>query len=93
MSEIAIVIVVPEADNVVSRWQRTLTQAGRNGLAAHITLLYVADSLSVADRLDEVRRALAPFAPFECTLGETHTSSGPGASCICVPTRVTSSSR
>ena len=79
MSETAIVIVVPEADNVVSRWQRTLTQAGRNGLAAHITLLYpFADSVSVADRLDDLRRALAPFAPFECTFRDTAYFERPG---------------
>jgi 2'-5' RNA ligase len=40
-------------------------------MPAHVTLLFpFADSTVVADRVDDVRDALAPFPPFECTFGE-----------------------
>ena len=72
MSETAVVILVPEADRVVAKWQRPLTQAGRDGLGAHVTVLVpFAATHEVADRLSELKSAVAPFDAFDCTLAET----------------------
>jgi 2'-5' RNA ligase len=62
---------VPEADAVVSRRQRGWTAAGAEGMPAHVTLLIpFADSTVVDERLADVREALRPFRPFECTFEE-----------------------
>jgi 2'-5' RNA ligase len=56
---------------VVSRWQRTWTKAGSEGMPAHVTLLVpFADSSIVTERVEAVRAALSPFSPFECTFEE-----------------------
>ena len=79
MAETAIVVLAPEADPSVGRWQRTLTQAGSEGLGAHVTLLVpFADSDAIDDRLSEVESALAPFGAFECALSETGFFDWPG---------------
>jgi 2'-5' RNA ligase len=73
MAETALVVLVPELEVVIGEWYRQHTEAGRRGLAPHLTLLY--PFLDWAE-YDEVRAArlvgaLAPFTAFEVSLAET----------------------
>jgi 2'-5' RNA ligase superfamily len=69
MAETAIVVTVPEAEPAVGALYRTHTNAGRDGMPPHVTLLIpFADSESLP--LAEVRAVLGGFEPFGFELME-----------------------
>jgi 2'-5' RNA ligase len=73
MAESAVVVLVPELEVVVGEWYRLHTDAGRRGLAPHLTLLY--PFIEVAGLAEEpaarIVAALAPFKPFPVTFAGT----------------------
>ena len=54
-------------DAAVSRWRRTYTTDGADGMPAHVTLIYpfVDDSQLTAGDLGALRAVLSAFAPFD----------------------------
>jgi 2'-5' RNA ligase len=79
MHETAIVVLVPEAEAVVGDWRRTHTEDGRNGMVAHVTLLYPFVDDSVLDEhVARARAALSDVEPFDCTLSATGSFPGEG---------------
>ena len=72
MRETAIVVPVPEAERLVGHWRRAHTEDGREGMVAHVTLLYpFVGADVVGERLERVRAALSPFRPFDCSFSTT----------------------
>jgi len=67
VGETAIVVPVPEAGPTVELLRRRHTNDGTEGMPAHITLLYpFTDSeLLESERIEQIRGALASFAPFD----------------------------
>jgi 2'-5' RNA ligase len=66
----ALLIAVPEADDVVSPWRERLDTAARLGVPAHITLLYpFAHPTAIYDGMRaQLREALRKVARFDFTL-------------------------
>src|SRR5690348_11001248 len=72
MHETAIVVGVPKAERLFGRWRRLYTQDGRDGMGAHVTLLYpFADDARVDSDLPQVRSVLGHFSPFVCSFRGT----------------------
>jgi 2'-5' RNA ligase len=68
--ETAIVVAVPGAEPLVSRWRRQYTSDGAEGMPAHITLLYpFADT--EAPRDDEIEDVLRAFPQVPFSLAAT----------------------
>jgi 2'-5' RNA ligase superfamily len=81
VAETAIVVIVPEAEPAVGRWQRQHTRAGADGMPPHVTLLIpFADSESLP--LAEVGEVLGGFAPFAFALTEPRRFVGPDAAVL-----------
>lgn len=68
--ETAILIPVPEADEVVHKVRTVLDPAAARGIPAHVTLLYpfVPPGLLTPAVLDDVSAIVASAGPFEATL-------------------------
>ena len=68
MSETAIVVTVLEAERIVGRWRRKLTENGANGMPAHVTLIspFSDTAEMTAERIDEARTVVAEFDAFDC---------------------------
>jgi 2'-5' RNA ligase len=67
----AVCVPVPEADHALRQWRSTYTVDGREGLGAHITLLYpFAESEEAAAELDRLRTHFAQQSPFDFALIE-----------------------
>ena len=73
MAESAVVVLAPELEVVVGEWYRRYTEAGRRGLAPHLTLLYPFVELEGRGPGPAARivAALAPFKPFDVTFAES----------------------
>jgi 2'-5' RNA ligase len=71
MGESAIVVPVPSAEPVVSRWRRRLDPSSRAGMPAHITLLYPFAPLERFDEtlLPTLRELFASVPRFDFVLG------------------------
>lgn len=68
--ESALLVAVPEAEDVVQGWRRRYDPSARAGIPAHITLIY---PFLAPDRLgggvvDELRRLFAPVRPIRFRL-------------------------
>ena len=72
MADTAIVVPVPEAEPRVGRWRREHTPDGRDGMPAHVTLLYpFTESGSLdAPRVRELAEVVGGFSPFTFALSE-----------------------
>ena len=81
MDETAVVVTVPAADAVVSRFRREHTPSGAEGMPAHVTVLFpfVDPARLEAGMLDALGRELAAFPPFELTLAALRRFDGPPA--------------
>ena len=64
-------IPVPEAEHVLHRWRSKYTPSGREGLGAHITLLFpFAEPEELPGELERMRAHFAQAAPFRFSLTE-----------------------
>lgn len=66
----ALVILVPEADRLVQPWRGRFDPSAREGLAAHVTLLYPFRAPDAIDEdvTDVLARCFAEFAPIDFQL-------------------------
>jgi hypothetical protein len=70
VTETAIVVVLQEAGQAVDLYRRRHTADGADDMPAHITLLYPFSDSDLLDlgRIEQIRRALTSFAPFNAEL-------------------------
>jgi 2'-5' RNA ligase len=67
----ALVVLCQEVEPVIGVYRREYTPSGREGMAAHVTLLvpFIHASRLSEDDTSLIRKALAPFEVFEVALG------------------------
>jgi 2'-5' RNA ligase len=72
MAETALVVLLPELEQLIGAWRRGHTGDGARGMPPHVTLIFpFADSQAIGDLLERVAKVLRGFAPFEIALRET----------------------
>jgi 2'-5' RNA ligase len=71
MTQSALMILVPEAEELVSGWRERLDPVARLGVPAHITLRfpYASPTAITADLRTQLREAFGTFGSFDFTLG------------------------
>lgn len=82
MAPTAIVVPVPAASPATERWRRVYTGDGADGMPPHVTLVHPFaddDRLSEAE-VEEVRRVVGAFPPFEFALERFETFPAAGDS-------------
>ena len=67
----AVVLPVPEAEHVLRRWRSAFTRDGREGMGAHVTLLFpFAEPEELPAEVERLRSHFAQAAPFRFALTE-----------------------
>lgn len=79
MAETAIIVPVLEAEPAIDHVRREHTRAGREGLPAHVTLLYpfTDGGALAAERVEEAASVLARFTSFDAELTSVRHFAGP----------------
>jgi 2'-5' RNA ligase len=83
----AVIVPIPEADPLVGGWRRRHTEDGRDGMPAHVTLLYpfVEEAGFREDHLSRLAAALASFGPAEVRFDRFDRFAGPPVPLYLVP--------